>query len=170
MRKVIAVLAAVFMSVAQLRAGEDRMCTASDFQLIATPEKPLFSKAEPVNFRLAVTNRKQQGVRIVPYLFPFDYWIEKYSGGQWKDIGGMVPGARFRQNLPLFPRDESEYRTLKSAETYSASFVVDPELLGKTKTGRFRIRVRAYAKETNDQNLRDIGCAMFTEFVPFSVK
>ena len=82
----------------------------------------------------------------------------------------MVPASRSRQNLPLGPRDASEYRTLKSAETYSTSFVIEPELLGKSKTGRFRIRVRAYVKEMSDQNLRDFGCAMFTELVQFSVK
>jgi len=41
------------MSCASLRAGEDRMCAANDFQLIATPEKLLFSKAESVTLQLA---------------------------------------------------------------------------------------------------------------------
>ena len=52
-RKVVALIAAVFMSCASLRAGEDRMCAANDFQLIATPEKLLFSKAESVTLQLA---------------------------------------------------------------------------------------------------------------------
>ena len=85
-------------------------------------------------------------------------------------MGGMVPAARSRQNMPLGPRNQSEYRVLKSAETYSASFVVAPELLGKAKSGQFQIRVRVYFKDMSDQNLRDLGCAMFTELVPFSVK
>ena len=169
-RNIVTCIAAVLIILAPIRASVDRACSSGDFQLVATPEKAGFSKAEEVVFRLTATNRTQPDVWIVPHLFPFDYSVERFSRGGWKEMGGMVPAARSRRNMPLGPRDQSEYRVLKSAETYSASFVVAPELLGKAKSGQFQIRVRVYFKEMSDQNLRNLGCAMFTELVPFSVK
>jgi hypothetical protein len=169
-RKAIPVVATVFICLATLAASEDRICAASDVQFVAAPEKRVFNKAEPVTLRLAVTNRTQRTLWIVPHLYPFDYWVDEYSGGQWKQVGGMVPASRSRQNMPLGPRDKSEYTALKSGETYSTLFVVAPELLGRSKSGRFRIHVRAYAKDTGDENLRDLGCAIFTRRVQFSVK
>jgi hypothetical protein len=166
----LAVLTAILLTVIPLLASEDRPCASTAFAAALTPEKSTFQKGEAATFRLMFTNKTRHDTWIVPHLMPFDYFVDRFDCGKWEELGGMVPSSLSRRNIPLGPTSKAEYRKLKAGDSYSATFVITPELLGKQGRGRYRVRVRVYGKEADDADLKNIGCVVLPKPEQFVVR
>jgi hypothetical protein len=166
----ILLLLGLLLCAFPLPATKDRPCHSGDFQLTAEPTKRSFTNGEPATFRLTFTNLTSRDVYIVPYLFPFDYWVDKHIQGRWKS-GFVGPDARTRRLSPLLATQLSERRRIRPRESFTTNF--EPELSSITKSvsGTFRLNtVRAYVYD-GDSRGKNLGCALFTaKSVPFTVQ
>jgi hypothetical protein len=155
-----------------LHATKDRPCNSGNFQLSAEPAKRTFVKGEPVTIRLTLTNLTSHDVYIVPYLFPFDYWVDKHKDGRWHSLAtGIVgPNAKERRVSSLGPTQPSEYRRIRAGENFTTHFEVELSSITKSVSGTFRLgTVRAHVYESDAGG--NPGCALFTaRSVPFTVQ
>jgi hypothetical protein len=151
-----------------LLATKDRPCRSGEFQLTAQPAKRTFAKGEPVKIQLSFTNLTSRDVHIVPYLFPFDYWVDKHSDRRWKSLAtGIVgPNAKERHSSLLAPTQRSEYRQVHSGETFTTHFDVELSSISKSVLGTYRlnaVRAHVYESDSVEQNS---GCAVFAATSP----
>ena len=146
-----------------LRATKDRPCRSGEFRLTTQPAKHTFTKGEPVTIQLSFTNLTSRDVYIVPYLFPFDYWVDKHSDGRWKSLAtGIVgPNTKERHSSSLAPTQRSEYRQVHAGETFTTHFDVELSSISRSVSGTYRlnaVRAHVYVSDSGEQNS---GCAVF---------
>jgi len=139
--------------------SKDRPCHDS-FKLKAEPTKRAYTKGEPITIRLSFTNTTSHEVYIVPYLFPFDYWVDKHGEGRWISLAtGMVgPNANKRSVNSTGPPQPSEHRRIQSGETFQTQFDVELSAVTKSPMGMFRlnsVRAHVYASDAGANN---VGC------------
>jgi hypothetical protein len=156
-----------------LRASKDRPCRSGEFRLTAQPAKRTFRKGEPVTIQLSFANLTSRDVYIVPYLFPFDYWVDKHSDARWKSLAtGIVgPNAKDRRGTRLGPTQQSEFRRVHAGETFTTTFDVELSTISKSVPGTYRLNtVRAHAYDS-DSGEKNSGCAVFTPMsAPFTAQ
>jgi hypothetical protein len=168
----IVLLLSLLLCAFPLVATKDRPCRSGEFQLNAEPAKHTFA-GEPVTIRLTFTNLTSRDVYIVPYLFPFDYWVDKHSDGRWKSLAtGIVgPNAKERRGTTLGPTQQSEFRRVRAGETFTTTFNLELSTISKSVPGTYRLNaVRAHAHDS-DSSETNSGCAMFAPMsAPFTVQ
>jgi hypothetical protein len=157
-RNTIARLLTLLVCLIPLHATNDRPCRSGDFQFSAEPAKLTLVKGEPVTIRLSFTNLTSRAVYIIPYLYPFDFWVDKHRDGHWKTLATGVVGPNVKERI-------------HAGETVTTHFYVDLSSITKSVSGTFRLgAVRAHVYES-DSGAKDFGCALFTaRSVPFTVQ
>lgn len=173
MRNRLTLLTALLLCAIALNGSKDRPCAAGEFKLVAEPAKRSYARQEPVRIRLTLTNLTSSDVYVIPYLVPFDYWVDKYSEGRWKSLAtGIVgPNAKQRHGNSLSPTSRSEYQRVGANESFTTSFDVELGSVTKSPWGKFRlngVRAHVYSRDSGEQN---VGCAIFAETSsPFTVQ
>jgi hypothetical protein len=157
------ILIVLLLCAVTLKASKDRPCASGDFKLTVEATKNSYSALEPIRIRLALKNRTSSDVYIVPYLLPFDYWVEKHSEGRWKSLAtGIVgPNSQLRETPSLSPPKQSEYLRVRAGESYTTTFDVELNLVTKSPRGEFRLSgVRGHIYSTNS-GIKNLGCAVY---------
>lgn len=163
-KNTIVLLLSLLLISLPLPATKDRPCRSGEFRLSAKPAKRAFANGEPVTIRLSFTNLTSRAVYIVPYMFPFDYWVDKHKDGRWAALstGIGAPNARERRIGLSGPAQPSEYRKIQPGETFTGQFEVELRDVTTRPSGTFRVdAVRAYVYESNSAP-KNAGCAIFT--------
>jgi len=155
-----------------LHASKDRPCRSGEFQITVEPEKHTFAKGERVTVRISFTNLASRDVYVIPYQFPFNYWLDKHSDGRWKSLptGVVGPNAKKRGGSSLATTQNSEYRRVPPGETFTTHFEVELSSITKSIPGTYRLNaVRIHVYET-DSAAKNSGCALFAaRSAPFTV-
>ena len=158
-------LLSLLLCALPLAASKDRPCSG-ELRLVAEPAKHSCTRGEPVVNRLSFTNQTPRDVYVVPYLFPFDLWVDQHSDGRWRTLSGMVwPNAKERR---LRTPQRSEFRRVRPGETFTTQFDVELSNITKSVSGRYRlnsVRARVYDSDSvydDDSSENNPGCAMFS--------
>lgn len=88
--------------------------------LSVIPEKKVFEQADPIRFRVTLTNRIQtvETIAVVPDDFPFEFQLERLlPNGCWKNLGGKIParGSTPRSLMVGNP----EWHSIKPGQSYT---------------------------------------------------
>jgi len=172
-KNVVVLLLSLLSSALPLPATKDRPCLSGEFRLTAEPAKSTFARGEPVTIQLSFTNLTSRDVYIVPYMFPFDYWVDKHTDGRWKTLAtGIVgPNAKERLGASLARTQRSEYRRFHAGEIFSTHFDVELSSVSKSVPGTYRLNaVRAHVYDS-DSGEKNSGCAVFAaRSAPFTAQ